>query len=111
VPGTEPPIRLLALDARERSFTLRGITAPSRRADGTVGGTPMPFWIAEADTGTRHDTTSGGSGGHDDGSTTWNASLEPAFADDARSLPDLVSTPVTRAGALHATVALRPDRG
>jgi hypothetical protein len=48
VPGTEPPIRLLALDARERGFTLRGITAPGRRADGTVGGTPVPFWIAEA---------------------------------------------------------------
>jgi hypothetical protein len=39
----------------------------------------------------------------------------PALAPAARTLrltlPDMVSTPVTGAGALHATVDLRPDVG
>jgi hypothetical protein len=72
VPGAVPPLRLLALDARDRGFTLRGTTAPARTPDGTVGRAPMPFWV---------------------------------------TLPDMVSTPVTGAGALHATVDLRPDVG
>jgi hypothetical protein len=49
------------------------------------------------------------------GATGLGLVFAPALAAGARALtltlPDLVSTPVTRAGALHATVELRPDRG
>ncbi|HEX6167670.1 MAG TPA: hypothetical protein VFZ30_12835, partial [Acidimicrobiales bacterium] len=31
----DPPIRLLALDARDRGVTRRGTTTPGRRPDGT----------------------------------------------------------------------------
>lgn len=53
--------------------------------------------------------------GHGGAVTSLSLVFAPVLAPGARkltlTLPDLVSTPVTRAGALHATVALRPDRG